>query len=188
MGDNSTMVIQRKPSMNKNSEQLLPSQKRMRADVPSQPLKIEGDNPLELESKHEHTAPQVGLNQDQHIMPVKVSAEMKMEASASSEDKSPYTGESRSEDMDNVSNQRLDVESVGETPKQNSNQLDKEADQVKQENIDQSDEPPAVTKSGKPKIKRSVVDRAFHARASERAHHRSEAVGWSGIMFLFKCH
>ncbi|OWM69462.1 histone acetyltransferase HAC1-like isoform X2 [Punica granatum] len=153
-GENSMMGIPMKPPLNETSEELMPSQKRMRADVPSQPLKIESENTAELVSILEHTASQVGLNQDQHTMPVKKEfTDMKMEVSASSEHKSPFTGESRNEDMDNVSNQRPDVEPVKETPKQNNNQLDKEADQVKQENNDRPDEPAAVTKSGKPKIK-----------------------------------
>ncbi|KAK4774815.1 hypothetical protein SAY86_009750 [Trapa natans] len=153
MGDNLAMVIQKMPSMNGNSEELMPSQKRMRADVPSQSLKNESENPAGLVSIHEHTASQVGLNEDQHVMSVKDEfAEMKMEASASSEHKSPYTGGSRIEYRDNVPNQRLEAQPIRET-KQNSHHLDKEAVQVKLENNDQPDEPAAVTKSGKPKIK-----------------------------------
>ncbi|KAK4780446.1 hypothetical protein SAY87_016552 [Trapa incisa] len=146
-GDNLTMVNQKK---RESSEDKVPSQKRMKVDVQLKSLKVEDGNSAEFISVLEHTAPQADLDQAQHTMPLK--EKMKMGTSASSEYKSPQYGEPKSEDIENISNPRLDVKPTRDTTKQNTNQLDKE-DQVKLENSDQPDEPAAVTKSGKPKVK-----------------------------------
>ncbi|KAK4789701.1 hypothetical protein SAY86_017005 [Trapa natans] len=145
-GDNLTMVNQKK---HESSEERMPSQKRIRVDLPSQSLKIEAENSEELVFVLEHTAPLVDLDQGQHNRLPKELAKMKMGAFASSEYKGSQNGKSKSEDIDNISNQRLDVKPTRETIKQNANQLDKEY-QVKLEN---SDQPAEVTKCGKPKVK-----------------------------------
>ncbi|KAK4754226.1 hypothetical protein SAY87_002330 [Trapa incisa] len=144
--ENSTML--RESAIDEKSDQLIPPKKRRKVDVQSQAIKIGSENSAGL--MIEHSVSQV-VNQDQLIMPVEYT-EIKTEASASPEHKSPFICESKCEDVDNISDQNPHIETVGQSPKQNSYPLDREADQVKLDNIDHPDEPATVTKSEKPKI------------------------------------
>ncbi|KAK4772401.1 hypothetical protein SAY86_014176 [Trapa natans] len=145
--DNSAMV--KEPTIDEKSDQLIPPQKRRKMDAQSQAIKIGSEKSAEL-VVFEHSVSQV-VNQDHHIMPVEYT-EMKTGASASSEHKSPFISESKCEAVDNVSDQNLHIETVGQSPKQSSYPLDREALQVKLDNSHHSEEPAAVTKSGKPKL------------------------------------
>lgn len=155
-GVNSAQMSLKNPSMIGHSEESRPSQKRIKADFPSQTLlKHELENPEVSISKSEPTASNAVLNHDhqQHgktsMLIKKELAEMKMETSGQ---RSPYVSEMKGKGVDCISVKRIEKEPIREVPKPIV-KIDKEADQVKEESEEQPDEPATATKSGKPKIK-----------------------------------
>ncbi|XVF74891.1 hypothetical protein PTKIN_Ptkin13bG0147000 [Pterospermum kingtungense] len=145
------------------SVDIQPSLKRMKIEQSSQSVIADSEGPVV-------SGPLVAeplISQDircqdyQHIdrrMPVKPETlELKTEVPMSSAKGSPVIIEMK-DAVDDINKQKTDGEPItcdefGGLPKQENANIEKEADLVKQENVTQSSESTAGTKSGKPKIK-----------------------------------
>lgn len=141
-------------------EDLQPSLKRIKKELPSQSHMSETGNPSVMAHSEPHVSHDVhskDYQQGDICMPVKSEVmEVKMEVPVSSGLGSPNVIEMK-DNMDDIYNQRSDDQPIYDEPanfaKQENIKVEKEFDQVKQETVVQPAEQTTGTKSGKPKIK-----------------------------------
>ncbi|KHG19766.1 Histone acetyltransferase HAC1 -like protein [Gossypium arboreum] len=159
-GDISTRMTSRTAS-NDASVGVQPSQKRMKIEQSSQSVIAESEGPLGSVVAEPHISQDIQHQDYQHVdrcMLVKPEPmEVKTDVPVSCSSGNPVFIEMK-DDVDDISKQKIDREAVtldefGGLPMQESAKFEKEPDSVKQENVTESSESAAGTKSGKPKIK-----------------------------------
>ncbi|KAG4196622.1 hypothetical protein ERO13_A06G182500v2 [Gossypium hirsutum] len=159
-GDISTRMTSRTAS-NDASVGVQPSQKRMKIEQSSQSVIAESEGPLGSVVAEPHISQDIQHQDYQHVdrcMLVKPEPmEVKTDVPVSCSSGNPVFIEMK-DDVDDISKQKIDREAVtldefGGLPMQESAKIEKEPDSVKQENVTESSESAAGTKSGKPKIK-----------------------------------
>ncbi|MFQ6644230.1 hypothetical protein Gotur_017922, partial [Gossypium turneri] len=158
-GDISARMTSRTAS-NDASVGVQPSQKRMKIEQSSQSVIAESEGPLGSVVAEPHISQDIQHQDYQHVdrcMPVKPEPmEVKTDVPVSSSGNPVFI--EMKDDVDDISKQKIDGETVtldefGGLPMQESAKIEKEPDSVKQENVTESSESAAGTKSGKPKIK-----------------------------------
>ncbi|PPD90590.1 hypothetical protein GOBAR_DD12475 [Gossypium barbadense] len=158
-GDISARMTSRTAS-NDASVGVQPSQKRMKIEQSSQSVIAESEGPLGSVVAEPHISQDIQRQDYQHVdrcMPVKPEPmEVKTDVPVSSSGNPVFI--EMKDDVDDISKQKIDGETVtldefGCLPMQESAKIEKEPDIVKQENVTESSESAAGTKSGKPKIK-----------------------------------